>query len=268
MKLKQRDCGVLKVRFGPRVRWFIPLAVVVIASLGVNTVAIAGPSRANGAGGMTQIECEYLLSEPSDYASARNWFMNAVAKIQGPDDIFRGDSPSDSAFHALGLPTPFPRGSKLQLEVPVDEEGKFLVHILAGNGTQLAQYSFHFPPYLAWKRTTYSPYLMVDSDEAVLKVDLSQEDPREISVGALIGDLPNGGRRFLSVRVRQSNLVTIAIGIDVRGIYEYRKFSDAPEPRILGGSDEIIYTRVEVIKAHFRVPAPPPRRKHGPQRIT
>jgi hypothetical protein len=225
--------------------------------------ALAGPS-----GGVTRVECEYLLGEPSEYASARKWFMNAVAKIQGPDDIFRADNPTESAFQALGLPTPFPRGGKLQLRVPTHDDGEFRVRVLAANGTELARYSFHFPPYLAWKRVTYSPYIALDPDESTLKFDLAKEDPKDISVGALIGDAPNGARRFLSVRVRQSNLVTIALGIDVRGVREYRKYSDAPEPRILGGSDEIIYTRVEVIKAHFRVPVPPPPRRRGPSPIT
>jgi hypothetical protein len=208
------------------------------------------------------VDCEFYLNDQPHVAGVLRWLRGALAPLVLPDAAFTGYSPKADAFAALGLPFPYPTGTTMKIESPVGESHPYWLKIYSESGEELARFPFHVPPVVVWKQIKEGDI----EDETELAFDLQKEEPRALSVGALIGSVP-AGRRFISVRRRMPNLVTVAIGIDV-DTREHWKFTDAATPHFIGTSNEEVLSRIEVVKAHFRIPVPAPKRRGGPGPVT
>ena len=207
------------------------------------------------------IDCEFYLTNEDNIPRVLNWIKGALAPLTQADQAFTGYSPKAPAFAALGLPTPYPAGTVMKIEAPMTEQEPYWIKIFAQTGEELARFPFHVPPLSVWKQIKD-----IEADMETLAPDLGREDPNKISVGAVIGNFP-GGRKFISIRRRMPNLVTVAVGVDI-DLRLHQAFTEAITPHFVGTPAEEVLSRIEVIKAHFRIPAPPPKRRGGPGRIT
>jgi hypothetical protein len=202
------------------------------------------------------IECEFYLTKEANVPGVLRWLKAALRPLTQPDSAFQGYSPRAEAFAALGLPSPYPAHTAMKVEVPVSDSDPYWIRIYSEAGDELARFPFHVPPVVIWKQVKESEI----EGETQLAFDIGKEDPRSVSVGLLIGEIP-GGRKFISVRRRLPNMVTVAVGIDV-DLRDHKKFTEAATPHFVGTASEEVLSRIEVIKAHFRIPVFAPPRRH------
>ncbi|MGZ3723494.1 MAG: hypothetical protein ACXVA9_11215, partial [Bdellovibrionales bacterium] len=196
------------------------------------------------------IECEYLLVKEEEPDLYLRWLRDAIVSVSGQADAFAAYSPTPEALKAIGLPPILPEGTKLKIEAPASEHAPYWLRVLYGE-TELAAYPFHVPPLYVWKKMEYpgpTPNLLFDAND---------EDPKRIAMGSIIGDFSKG-RRFISVRRKFENTVTISVGIDVDN-ENHGAYTEAFLPQLVVRTaekeeDEALYSRIEVLSAHFRIP--------------
>jgi hypothetical protein len=197
------------------------------------------------------IECEFLLTHADDMRAPMRWFAAALSAVGTSEPVYAGYAPRPPAFRALALPDRIPRYALMKIELPRFPAEPYWIRVYTKGGKEVAKIPFHAPPLLVWKHFKgWGDHGAIELDR-----DIVREDARVISAGVSIGDFEDG-RKFVVVRRRMANIVTVAIGIDVP-LDHYQIYTSSPEPVVVSTEDNKILSRIEVIKAHFRVPGLP-----------
>jgi hypothetical protein len=220
------------------------LGAFLFALYATGDFATAGPGGSNLTS--SPMDCEFYLLGGEDTVDILKWLSRAITPLKEPAQAFLGYSPKPKAFHVLGLPQPWPKGVKIKLEAPITEGEPYWLRVQSSSGKELASVAFHVPPVAVWKRARD-----LNQEESHLSLDLGKENPQSISVGVILGTFDHG-RKFISVRRRMANLVTVSIGIDVE-LGAHKAYTRWEVPTLVKADSGKILSRIEVIKAHFHI---------------